>query len=322
MRVIAACVLALCCSTWQARASQGDASVAFQSCVLGCRTSPACQHTARVLLVVPWSCEDECRYQCMHEIESRRVHGPAVQYFGKWPFNRFLGVQEPLSTLFSLLNGFPHLRELVVRERRRRYVPEGGDPAYRVLLLAGCVVGVNTWLWSAVFHAKDTWWTERLDYHFATVHMGTMLLLAVGRLALLFQPTRVRSILVATSLVTLGGIARHVWWLNAVHFDYGYNMLVTGIVVVAQALTWVAWAAAARTRGAAHWWMVCVFQACLLGFASFEAFDFPPVGGWLDAHAVWHGLTVPLVFLWYQFQEADAKWRVKHDDVKAKDVNI
>lgn len=28
-------------------------------------------------------------------------------------------------------------------------------------------VGMNTWLWSAVFHARDVPWTEAADYFFA-----------------------------------------------------------------------------------------------------------------------------------------------------------
>ena len=28
-------------------------------------------------------------------------------------------------------------------------------------------VGMNTWLWSTVFHARDVRWTEAADYFFA-----------------------------------------------------------------------------------------------------------------------------------------------------------
>lgn len=33
---------------------------------------------------------------------------PTPQFFGKWPFLRLLGMQEPASVLFSLLNFFAH----------------------------------------------------------------------------------------------------------------------------------------------------------------------------------------------------------------------
>ena len=33
---------------------------------------------------------------------------PILQFHGKWPFHRFLGMQEPASVLFSLLNLLAH----------------------------------------------------------------------------------------------------------------------------------------------------------------------------------------------------------------------
>jgi len=226
-----------------------------------------------------------------------------------------MGLQEPLSVLFSLLNGYPHLIWFVSPSKRQKFAPENDHPVYRKVLLFSSIVGINTWWWSAVFHARDNWWTERLDYHFATVHMATYFLLAVVRLALLINPRRVTDTLMVTFVALLLWIARHVWWLNMIHFDYGYNMLVTGIVVAMQVVAWLVWAILARRKGAPHWKMICKFQACLLSFALLETFDFPPVWGWLDAHACWHGLTVGLVFYWYQFLQEDAKWRKKEANV-------
>ncbi|KXJ14095.1 Post-GPI attachment to proteins factor 3 [Exaiptasia diaphana] len=47
----------------------------------------------------------------MHEITANDVANdrPIKQFYGKWPFVRFLGVQEPASTLFSILNGLGHI---------------------------------------------------------------------------------------------------------------------------------------------------------------------------------------------------------------------
>ena len=62
---------------------------------------------------------------------------------------------------FSVLNALPHL-DYVLR-RRARYAPRlAARPVLRPVLLGYSAVALNTWLWSAVFHARDTWWTERL----------------------------------------------------------------------------------------------------------------------------------------------------------------
>lgn len=39
------------------------------------------------------------------------------QFYGKWPFKRFLGMQEPASVFFSFLNLMAHLR--MIRKFRR-----------------------------------------------------------------------------------------------------------------------------------------------------------------------------------------------------------
>jgi hypothetical protein len=46
-----------------------------------------------------WDCASECEYQCMIRREAeRQLEGlPPVQYHGKWPFKRFLGIQACLS---------------------------------------------------------------------------------------------------------------------------------------------------------------------------------------------------------------------------------
>jgi len=52
---------------------------------------------------------------------------PVTKFFGKWPFRRIslwgYGIQELLSSLFSLLNGVPHFLYLVFW--RDYYAPKG-----------------------------------------------------------------------------------------------------------------------------------------------------------------------------------------------------
>ncbi|KAG5463414.1 MAG: Per1-like-domain-containing protein [Olpidium bornovanus] len=55
---------------------------------------------------------------------------------------------------------------------------------------------------------------------------------------------------------------------------------------------------------------------------SLEIFDFPPLYGALDAHALWHAASIPVIPYWYRFLVRDARWESRllrpHLDVKTK----
>src|SRR5882762_3102109 len=89
-------------------ASSGDRSSKFQDCVLGCSAN-TCQSSSTLpfaLQITRWTCTDDCKYKCMHAITDQSIQqGDEIeQYFGKWPFWRLGGMQEPASVAFSLLN--------------------------------------------------------------------------------------------------------------------------------------------------------------------------------------------------------------------------
>ena len=107
-----------------------------------------------------WSCRDDCSYQCMWDTveNSYRKHKlPVQQFHGKWPFIRILGVQEPASAFFSILNLLPHvymLRKII------RTIPSD-TITYRVWV-GYALVSINTWIWSTVFHTRDWDLTEKV----------------------------------------------------------------------------------------------------------------------------------------------------------------
>ncbi|WZZ60950.1 hypothetical protein YC2023_061057 [Brassica napus] len=64
-----------------------------------------------------------------------------------------------------------------------------------------------------------------------------------------------------------------------------------------------------------------------VGFSSglamlLEIYDFPPYGGYFDAHSIWHIATVPLTILWWSFIRDDDEFRtsslLKKSKTKAK----
>ena len=91
-------LLLLCCS--RASASAGDRDQHYRSCVAECSTAERCAawQPGASLWMLGWSCEHDCRYRCMWQATDARTAagGRTLQYHGKWPFVRVLGVQEPL----------------------------------------------------------------------------------------------------------------------------------------------------------------------------------------------------------------------------------
>jgi hypothetical protein len=79
------------------------------------------------------------------------------------------------------------------------------------------LLGINVWIWSTAFHARDNVFTERLDYHCATAWVMYNVLLPAVRLLGPGARKAHRALLLAA----LAYLALHVAYLNLVQFDYG-----------------------------------------------------------------------------------------------------
>lgn len=131
--------------------------------------------------------------------------------------------------------------------------------------------------------------------------------------------------------VVVGGLVllffSFVSYLNVVKFDYGatvcarlarlssspllpgLNMKVCVGLALLGGVLWMTWAAKHWARPYAK--KVVLFYVLLYLAGAFEVLDFPPIGGILDAHALWHGCTIPLTVLWYHMLCQDAQWEMK-----------
>ena len=90
-------------------ASAGDRDPVYRGCVEECTVG--CGQTLRpTWSSVGWSCASDCEYGCMHARNAERLAlGRAtLQYNGKWPFVRVLGMQEACAVAFSLANLAAH----------------------------------------------------------------------------------------------------------------------------------------------------------------------------------------------------------------------
>lgn len=133
-------------------ASSGDRSADFHHCVTPCVQSQC--HASQLSLplrITQWTCADDCKYLCMHKITNRDVEDglKIQQYYGKWPFWRFSGMQEPASVAFSVLNLLSHVRGALKIQKR---VPD--THPMKSYYLTWSFISINSWVWSAVFHTR------------------------------------------------------------------------------------------------------------------------------------------------------------------------
>ncbi|KAJ8314078.1 hypothetical protein KUTeg_008639 [Tegillarca granosa] len=233
--------------------------------------------------LLKWSCTDECKYGCMWiTVDAfQKDHLSVPQFYGK----------EPASVLFSLLNGLSHLLILM---NYRKIVPSSTPMFYIYHLLS--IVALNAWIWSVIFHSKDTDFTEMMDYFCAfslvLLNLFTCLCRAFG----IGKPRRVLTF----GIIILFIYIQHIYYLAFIKFDYGYNMMVNLAFGVLTLVGWLSWCFYYRKQQPYVW--KCFL--CLLGvncFLSLELLDFPPLFWTFDAHSLWHAGTAPFGFLWYSF---------------------
>ncbi|TKY90316.1 hypothetical protein EX895_000314 [Sporisorium graminicola] len=163
----------------------------------------------------------------------RPVQKQMVQFHGKWVFIRFLGAQEPLSVLFSLLNLKVHWNALFMM---RKQLPDAFP--LKLVYIVHTLISMNAWLWSAVFHTRDKNWTEKLDYFSA----GSVIMSAF-----FFSATRLFRIAPGSDRfallrrVCMGALGLHVLYLSIGRFDYAYNMAANVVVGLIHTLLWLAY---------------------------------------------------------------------------------
>ncbi|KAJ2401785.1 hypothetical protein GGI23_001166 [Coemansia sp. RSA 2559] len=310
--VYAALVMLLLLLAHATVASSGDRQPGFQRCVRTCVHADCAVNAAPLplhLRALLWTCESNCDYKCQRQqthqarLNARRIH----QYHGKWPFVRIVGIQEPASVVFSVLNGAMHVREWASVRKR---VPE--SHAMRKWLSVFVVLGTWTWFCSAVFHVRDFALTERLDYFSAGLNVLYIFFLGSVRALRLATWADTRWLAVACAVPYV----LHVSYLSFVHFDYGYNMMANAIVGLLCNFVWFVVTYQAYRNGQPFWWKPAVLILLTDAAFALEAFDFPPLFDTFDAHSLWHAATIPIVAHWYDYLINDANWDVRLDQLR------
>ncbi|KAL0138730.1 Per1-like protein [Mucor lusitanicus] len=286
-------------------ASSGDRLPEYIQCVEQCTASTDISQLPLHLRLLQWTVRQDCGYHCMQTITQRAIANQNYihQYHGKWPFQRVFGIQEPASVVFSILNGLMHLRYFKI-------IKQQVNDTYRLkkFYLGIAVAGMNAWLWSTVFHTRDTPITEKLDYFSAGLYIFYGLCVAVVRIFYLKNTVA----LIWTTVCALLYIA-HVTYLSSLdRFDYGYNMTACIVVGLLQTNLWLGWSVLQYTKWGQperrpYAYMAGASVVLVSCAMSLEVFDFPPIMEILDAHSLWHAATIPLAPLFYKFLLRDTE---------------
>lgn len=224
---------------------------------------------------------------------------PIVQYHGKWPFYRFMGAQEPFSVLFSFLNFLAHHNGL---SQIRAAIPE--SYSLRKYYVAFGYLGLTSWIFSMTFHTRDFGITEKLDYFAAGASVLYGLYYTPIRIFRLDQktPPVKHTLLRFWTMSCLLLFVAHVSYLTLWRWDYTYNMAANVTVGVISNLLW-SWFSVVRYRRLKKPWAAWpgLIVVWIVVAMSLELLDFPPLGGLVDAHSLWHLGTVGPTIWWYKY---------------------
>ncbi|CAB90152.1 GPI-phospholipase A2 activity regulator Pga3 [Schizosaccharomyces pombe] len=288
----------------QISASAGDLHPVYVSCVNRCIENKCHGNpsdTSKLpldLKLFRWDCGSNCGYECEITAENYfAAHNlPSQQYHGKWYFIRVFGIQELFSVFFSMLNFMIHYNGYHIM---RRCIPDE-HPAKR-LCLSWAIVGMNAWVWSSVFHIRDTPITEKLDYFSAGafVLFGSYCTLIL--MLRLDQLPGGKLLCWIIGVIFIAAFIAHVSYLSFYSFDYGYNMKANVAVGLVQNILWYYYSWSNRNSGL-YWtrWPAYIVTSLMLA-TSLELFDFSPIANLIDAHALWHLSTVPITHYLYGF---------------------
>ncbi|KAI5630807.1 per1-like family domain-containing protein [Phthorimaea operculella] len=243
-----------------------------------------------------------------------------------WPFVRILGLQEPVSVLGSLLNLATNVymyRKLI---KDKRFTLQNSPMLYLWHIYS--IVCINTWIWSTLFHVRDTLFTEFMDYAGALSHVVIHFIAAVVRL--LYRKPRVAGLIILCTLFYFIDHCRYLYQglMYQGRIDYAYNMVVnviTGMAAIALFMLFslgaLCGAGGGGTKGQLarrYVWRLVVFCKLTGATVLLELFDFPPYMRHFDAHALWHLSTAPLPLLFYGFIIEDLDYLLNARNIDTK----
>ena len=311
-------ILFVCIS--QSLASQGDNQFEFRQCLSycfrnQCSSEYSSSSTSLSYKFLPhWNCRELCTYNCIQNATKlRRATGLSIfKYYGHWPFERHYSLEEPASTIFSLLNCIPHIIHFPISLSKSG---AAYDRYYMTIWLQiSPIISINAWICSTLYHAKKTPMSTLLDYVSALVLLSYSLWIACRRV---ISNTLTHSYITILFILSCLCVCYRIHSMIKGEVSYDSHMSLCICISIAHVIVWLYWCLVQYTKhrlksnnkhilSSIYTCIIC--QIWFILSAMLELFDFPPIFYYLcDAHSLWHLATVPLGFLWYRFWSLDRK---------------
>lgn len=333
-----------------AQASIGDRLPEFSKCTLDCEavtcftTNPSPKYDQDSInpisaFLFNWNCPLDCDYKCQQKVARiRRSAGlDVVQFYGKWPFRRVLGVTEIASTVFSMANFYVNLVNFAKILRHYKASkpshPEKAVMLFQYLFLL--VVSMFGWTCSSFFHVRDIPLTEALDYFGASaMTMANFSAIMIRYFGLHTQKKRrVRWLLQAILIIVFVGHCSKLY----MQWDYTYNMRFNVIFGLLAAVLWILHSLGVnrKYKEKAHIYSNSIYllphetrllaklnyvrlsrsryvplipvalNIYLIAAVLLEMVDFEPLFMLIDAHSLWHLCTIIPPIFWYDWNVWD-----------------
>jgi hypothetical protein len=216
-------------------------------------------------------------------------------------------IEEPASAALSLVAAAVHSHLLFkfLRSASPDY------PFYR----ATCTHSVG-WIFTSVsavlLHIHEDrphFVHEKLDYYGVFVTLCIGVYLASAHLMRLVPASPYRR---CAKIATVMASFSFIMYMQLVQFNYGLHVVLCAALMVVMSLLY----AVKFFRGKQDHVRYFLYGSAVLLLASpCEFFDFRPIFGHLDGHALWHLAAIPVAFLWNEFFRRDAEI---HAGVRAK----
>ncbi|CAD5230072.1 unnamed protein product [Bursaphelenchus xylophilus] len=307
--------------------SAGDGSPYFRECQQECVDKFDCPMSDVAFGWTQKLCFD-CRQSCIWStVELFKKHGqPTTQFFGKWPFHsislQFLQysivIQEPASAFFSVLNlsGCLYMYNMIKNMSKRAPL--------RSIWLAYASLGVATWICSTIFHCRDFWLTEYLDYFAAAAIVFYAFFVSIMFTMQVFW--RVKVLRYTLIVAVLYSYYRFVSYLFLrPRFDYGFNMRVCLGLSFTTAAIYLLYIYNEYQQHRFRPSLKILLYILLIGLlsSSLEILDFPPIlYSQIDAHALFHLATVPTPFMLAKFAVSEYEWQTENSNLNSLNLNF
>jgi len=253
-------------------------------------------------------CQDRCIYNAHYECTEHnwsRGGLKTFKLFGRWPMKRVWIFEEFASMVFCTLSVITHLYLLRKYSKATKPADDGSNGyGFQTAFKLYYILWSITFFCASIFHTKDTLLTERLDYYSAIVAIIYTNYATWLRVFWIKKP--LWQFLLALPFVFY--TTYHLYYMQFVSFDYGYNIIVVIVVGIINSLLWLGWCFYTRYT---YIWNNLFTQLLMGCMSSFELFDFPPLFGYIDPHSIWHACIMVVAVLFTNFLIADAQYHLK-----------